>query len=367
MDFTLDEQLRDVEDLARRVFTERATTDRVREIEQTDARTDDALWTVLCETGLIGVAFPEEHGGAGLGLAAMVVLLEQQGRQVAPVPLWAHLAGAWALLASGPGGHRELIAGAVEGSHRLTLAVEEYGVGPVERPACAAALREDGRWSLSGVKAAVPTPATAGHVIVSAAAPDGPALFLLPAAATGVAWNEQITTTHDAAGELTLDGAIAERIGGSDAVEGIVRVARVAIAALQLGVADAAMAIAADYLSTREQFGRPLGSFQAVQHQLADCWIDVDAMRVTLWQAVQDLDDGVLADRSVQVASWWRAQAGLDVVHRVQHVHGGIGVDIDYPVHRYFLWGRQLAGTLGGPEAMLAALGDQLASTEVAS
>ena len=134
-------------------------------------------------------------------------------------------------------------------------------------------------------------------------------------------------------------------------------------AACRSGSPRARCALAASYLAEREQFGRPLGTFQAVQHQLADCWIDIDAMRVTLWQAIAGSQTGDVPTRSgaALVASWWRAQGGLDVVHRVQHVHGGIGVDVDYPVHRYFLWGKQLAGTLGGPASLLADLGDVLA------
>ena len=141
---------------------------------------------------------------------------------------------------------------------------------------------------------------------------------------------------------------------GDGALATLLRRASIALAAVQLGVAEGAMRLAASYTSERVQFGRPLGSFQAVQHQLADCWIDVDAMRVTLWEALsRDADpDSTVADaeRTALVASWWRTQAGLDVVHRVQHVHGGMGVDVDYPVHRYFLWGKQIASTLGGAD-----------------
>jgi acyl-CoA dehydrogenase len=127
------------------------------------------------------------------------------------------------------------------------------------------------------------------------------------------------------------------------------------------------MRLAASYLSERVQFGRPLGSFQAVQHQLADCYIDIEAMRVTLWQAVTALEDGEAAERAVLVAKWWAGEGGWNVVHRVQHVHGGIGVDTDYPVHRHFLWGRQIATTLGGAAAGLSRLGELLARETVAS
>ncbi|MGW0997217.1 acyl-CoA dehydrogenase family protein [Streptomyces sp. NPDC002523] len=141
----------------------------------------------------------------------------------------------------------------------------------------------------------------------------------------------------------------------------------VALAAVQLGVAEGALRHAATYLTGRHQFGRPLATFQAVQHQLADCYIDIEAMRVTLWQAVTALEDGEDAERAVLVAKWWATDGGLNVVHRIQHVHGGMGVDTDYPVHRHFLWGKQISTTLGGAGADLSRLGAVLARETVAS
>ena len=366
MDFTLDDDLVALQGLAREILTDRATTARVREIETTETRIDEDLWRALAASGLTGLAVPEEHGGAGLGPAALAVLLEEQGRTVAPVPVWS-CALASLVLREDADRHAALLAGIADGSVRVTVALEEYGVGDPCRPG-AAAVSEDGAWQLTGVKAAVPSPEGAGHVLVSATDADGPALFLVAADAPGLRWDLMPVTTHDLAGELVLDRVAAERVGGPTAVAAAVRLARILLSAVQVGVAEGALALAASYLAEREQFGRPLGSFQAVQHQLADCWIDIDALRVTLWQAISDAEAASpSADRSALVASWWRTQAGLDVVHRVQHVHGGIGVDVDYPVHRFFLWGKQLSGTLGGSAAMLAELGDVLATTEVGS
>lgn len=368
MDFTLDEDLVAVAELARTIFTDRATTDRVRVVETTDSRVDEDLWRALSAAGLVGLAVPECYGGAGLGLAALAVVLEEQGRHVAPVPLWCHAVAARTIAIHGDDDLRaELLPTAADGSLRLTLALEEYDARPPHEPACVA--KPDGSsWRLSGVKAAVPSPGEAQQVLVSAAGPDGPALFLVSRSGDGITWRRSETTSHDASGELVLDGAEAQLVGGADALATALQVSAVAIAALQVGVAEGALRLAATYTSGREQFGRPLATFQAVQHQLADCWIDIDAMRVTTWQAVQAVDEqDPVRDRAVQVASWWRAQGGLDVVHRVQHVHGGIGVDLDYPVHRYFLWGRQLAGTLGGPAAVLAELGGLLRDEEVVS
>ena len=368
MDFRLDDDLVEAQGLARAILSDKATTERVREVEGTGTRVDDALWAELGRAGLLGIAVPAEHGGAGLGLDALCVLLEEQGRYVAPVPLWPAAVAALAVAAHGSREQRDrLLPGAAAGSSRMTLALEELGAEPA-RPRCSA-VPDGERWRLDGAKAVVPTPRGASSLLVSAASPDGPGLFLVAADAEGLDWEWAETTTHDLAGNLTLRGAVAEPLGSvaADALGWTLRRATVALAAIQLGVAEGALRLAASYLGERHQFGRPLATFQSVQHQLADCWIDVDAIRVTLWQAVTALADGDAVDRAVLVATWWAGQAGLDVVHRVQHLHGGIGVDVDYPVHRYFLWGRQVAHTLGGPSAALADLGDVLAAQEVVS
>jgi len=353
MDFHLDDDLLALQGLAREIFADLATTERVRAAETAPGGVDAELWSALAAAGLTALTVPEEHGGAGLGVGALAVLLEEQGRAVAPVPLWSSAVAALALHE-----RADLLTGIAAGSLRVTIALEEYDDVEPASPATVATPDQGGRWRLTGTKAVVPSPQGADRVLVSATAASGPGLFLVATDAAGVTWEHTPVTSLDVAGELTLDDVAAERIGDLGPT---LRHARVALAALQLGVAQGALALAASYLVEREQFGRPLGSFQAVQHQLADCWIDIDAMRVTLWQAVSDAGSGDPdAEGSALVASWWRAQAGLDVVHRVQHVHGGIGVDVDYPVHRYFLWGRQLAGSLGGAAATLADLGDVL-------
>ncbi|GGO72733.1 acyl-CoA dehydrogenase family protein [Nonomuraea cavernae] len=432
MDFTLDEELEEVRALAREILTDRATTDRVRAAESSETHLDEELWSELGKAGLLGIAAPEEAGGAGLGLAALCVLLEEQGRFVAPVPLWPAAVAALAIAGHGtPAQRATLLPGVVDGTSRLTLALEEFGPADPAHPACAAHRQAAGRdesarddagrnaagrdgagrdgagrdgagrdgagrdgagrdgagrdgagrdssardgdgvpdgdgWRLTGTKAVVPSPFGASHVLVSAATEHGPGLFLVESGAEGVVWERAETTTHDLAGNLTLTGAPAQAVGtpGGGAVAWTLEHAAVALAALQLGVTQGALRHAVTYLTERRQFGRPLGGFQAVQHQLADCYIDIDALRVCLWQAVTALEEGP-APAAVLVAKWWAGDAGLTVAHRVQHVHGGIGVDVEYPVHRHFLWARQIAGTLGGPSADLARLGGVLATGPV--
>ncbi|MGJ3507618.1 acyl-CoA dehydrogenase family protein [Enemella sp. A6] len=370
MDFNRDESVQDVADLAREILTDRATVDQVRAIENTESRTDEKLWKSLTEAGLVGVALGEDAGGSDLGLHGMAALLEEQGRTVAPAPLWSAMVSALLVEQFGDDTQREQLPALAEGTARLTIALEEFGAQEPADPQTTAR-REGEQWVLTGEKAIVPTPAGAAGVLVSARVADqGTGLFLVEADGTGVAWEYTHTTTHDRAGNLTLTDAPATLLGQTDgvAVRRAITLSSLALAAIQVGVADGALTLAADYLREREQFGRPLGTFQAVQHQLADCWIDIDAMRVTLWEAITALENNEdSADRAVLVAKWWCDQGGLDVVHRVQHLHGGIGVDVDYPVHRNFLWGKQISGTLGGAAAALADLGELLAAEEVTS
>jgi acyl-CoA dehydrogenase len=362
MDFTFSEEQLEIRELAAKLFAGRASTDRVRDVERTDDRIDRELWADLASTGLLGLALPESAGGAGLGLSELCLVLEQQGRHVAPVPLWQTVVAALAVAEFGTEGQRAALLPAVaDGSLILTVALEEFGVGEPDRPGTTATPDRVG-WRLTGTKAAVPYAHLADRVLVSASTPSGAAVFLVDPQDASVTLERVDTTAHEPAAHLTFVDTPAEPLGDARALPWLIDRVQVAVAALQLGVADSATAQGARYVSEREQFGRPLGTFQAVQHALADCYLDVAAMKVTLWQAAWLLDTGAAPGTAVDVAAWWAADGGARVVHRVQHLHGGIGVDVDYPIHRFLLWGKQLAGVLGGPAAQLHRLGDTIAS-----
>jgi acyl-CoA dehydrogenase len=137
--------------------------------------------------------------------------------------------------------------------------------------------------------------------------------------------------------------------------------ALVGLCAIQVGVAEQAVRMAAEYTSSRQQFNKPLSTFQGVALKAADAYIDTEAMRVTMWQAAWKLAEGRDATSDALVAKWWASEGGQRVVHITQHLHGGLGADVDYPIHRYFLWGKQIEDTLGGASATLARLGRVLA------
>ena len=134
-----------------------------------------------------------------------------------------------------------------------------------------------------------------------------------------------------------------------------------AICAHQLGAADCAMRMAASYTSERRQFGVPVATFQAVGHRMADCYIDIECLRLTTYQAVSLLDSQQCALTEVQIAKIWAGDTGHRVSYATQHVHGGTGIDRDYPLWRYCLWLRHNEMTLGCSAAQVAALGQRLA------
>jgi len=206
----------------------------------------------------------------------------------------------------------------------------------------------------------VPWLRDATHVLV----PDGDcALWLVRTADLPGPVEEVELTAAWSAGRLVLDGTPAEPVGGPgpEAYEDVLTAARIAFAGLQAGVCAGSLARAVAYTSTREQFGRPLSSNQAVQLRAADAHMDTEAIRVTAYEAAWRYDQALPAAEHALTAAWWASEAGKRVVHTGQHLHGGMGADLDHPVHRHFLWGRQLDAYLGCGTELLAELGDLLA------
>ena len=365
MDFTFSEEQDAVRGLATQVFEGHATPERVKEVERSEERVDRELWRALADAGLLAIAVPEEHGGSGLGLAELCLLLEQQGRRVAPVPLWPTLVlGAPAISEFGsPEQQKAWLPGVATGEVVLTAALAEPGANDPLRPQVTATA-DGGSWRLDGDKPSVPAGHVADRVLVPASTGDGElGVFLVDPAGTGVERTVAATTDRSKVAHLAFAGAPAEQLpaDGRRATAWMLDRALVGLCATQVGVAEGALRMAADYTSERQQFGRPLSTFQGVALKAADAYIDTEAMRVTLWQAAWRLTAGLDATNEVMVAKWWASEGGQRVVHITQHLHGGMGADVDYPVHRYFLWGKQIEDTLGGASAQLARLGRALA------
>jgi acyl-CoA dehydrogenase len=136
----------------------------------------------------------------------------------------------------------------------------------------------------------------------------------------------------------------------------------VGLCALQAGVTAACLQMTAEYATSRVQFDRPIATFQAVGQRLADCYIDVEAIRLTLWQAAWRLSKNLPAHNEIATAKFWAADGGHRVAHTAVHIHGGVGIDVDYPLHRYFVASKRFEFSLGGATAQLRRIGATLAA-----
>jgi 3-oxocholest-4-en-26-oyl-CoA dehydrogenase beta subunit len=370
VDFDLTDEQRATAELAAKLLGDKSTPEALRALDHADdLRFDRDLWRAMADAGLLGIALPVEHGGAGLGLMELCLVLEEVGRRTAPVPALASLAFAGLPVARFGSASQQaaLLPPLVAGTSVLTAALVEP-LGDPLRPATAAHPDGDG-WALDGVKTNVPAALVADAVLVPATTPEGgTGVFVVAADAAGLTCERQATTTGTPEAQLALAGV---RVGPDAALGPVdeagtvlrwtVEHATVAACAVMAGLAAEAVRMTGEYTSSREQFGRPIATFQAVGQRAADAYVDAHAIRLTMLQAAWRLTAGLPADREVAVAKYWASAGGQRVVHAAQHLHGGIGVDRDYPLHRYFLLAKQLELTLGGASRQLVGLGRLLA------
>ena len=372
MDFTLTSEQQDAAALARRMFADRCTQARLREVEAAGNRFDPDLWEELGAAGLLGLHLPEEAGGAGLGLLELCSVAVEAGRVVAPVPVAWHTVAAAAIARFGtPDQVEKWVPAASRGEIVLTVALSEDPADVPVRPSTRAE-RADGGWRVTGTKTVVPAGTVADLFVVPADTAEGAAVFLVRKGDPGVHVLGQRLNDGDTAGRLELDGVtlgedrVLGGLGSGSGVTGWVS-ARLAVAvcAQQLGVVEGALELTSEYARTREQFGRPIGTFQAVSQRLADGYIDVQGVRLTMWQAAWRLSENLPADVEVATAKLWAADTGHKIAHTTVHVHGGVGIDLDGAAHRYFTAAKRLEFALGGATRQALAVGRALATDPV--
>lgn len=369
MDFTPTTGQQDAATLAREILRDRCTAQRLTEVERAGDRFDRDLWREIGRAGLIGLPLPEEAGGAGLGILELASVLEEAGRVVAPLPLAAHVPTAMAIARFGSTDQRtEWLSAAASGDRVLTAAVTEDRADAPQHPTTNARRDGDG-WVLSGTKTTVPAGTVADLFVVPASTDDGVELFLVCPDDQGVQVQEQLLSDGDAAARVELDAVrlAGDRLlaGGRAAYDWLVQHLTVAASAHQLGVCAGALDLTAAYARTREQFGRPIGSFQAVSQRLADGYIDVQGLRLTVTHAAWRLAEGLPAAVEVGTAKLWAADTGHKIAHTTVHVHGGVGIDLDGEAHRYFTAAKRTEFALGGSTVHALALGKVLAAEPV--
>ncbi|MBT4522865.1 MAG: acyl-CoA/acyl-ACP dehydrogenase [Halieaceae bacterium] len=372
MDFSLTEDQQSIKELARQIFSDKVTPQLLREIEATEDCFDRQLWASLAEAGLLGVALPEQYGGSGFGLFELNLILEQQGTVTALVPLLPALVMAAAPIAEfgSEAQKTALLPPLISGGQLLTGAYAEAGSAATSLPSTNAQPEADG-WRINGQKSCVWAAHIADHALVTArTGEESYGVFIVDLQSAGVALEHQRGTTREVECTLTLKNVhvgAGQVLGtgedGADIYAWIRDRVAIGLAALQLGVSREALRRTAEYVSEREQFGRTIGSFQAISQRAGDCYSDVQAMESTLWEASWRESAAIPFAQEAAVAKWWACCAGQRIAYTGQHLHGGIGADIDYPIHRYFLWSKRLELFQGGAAAQLAAIGDLIADS----
>jgi hypothetical protein len=375
MDFKLTDEQSAVSEAAGGLFSGLVDPEKIAAVEATTDRIDRDLWKALADADLLGLAIPESDCGAGYGLMELCLLLEAQGNAVAPVPLWSTLVlGALPLARFGSAAQRAAwLPGVIAGDVILTAALSGSANSPTSMPSVRAGASGEG-FVLDGTELAVPQAHLADRIVLPARTDDGRVLLvLLHPAAPGVSLERATTTNREIHPHLHLAGVTVGQddilVGpdaGRAALDVVLVAATTALCALQVGVCEAALTRTAAYLNGRQQFGRPLSTFQGTMLRAADAAIDIEAMRVTWQNAAWRFDTGRDATDAARVAKWQASERGQRTVHATQHLHGGMGADISYPIHRYFLWGKQIELLLGGPSAQLAKLGADLAAQALA-
>ena len=369
MDFTLDEQQQAVADLAEQIFTDALApdlqTERLRVVEATDDWFDRDLWQVLADAGLLGIALGADMGGAGLDAVALALLLRAQGAHVAPMPLLPSAVASLVVDRHGDDTQRQtLLPGVVAGTTILTVAIQELLDDRLDEPSCSFMIESSGGCQtgrLTGRKVVVEHLSTADYLLVTASTADGPRVILVNRSSEGIAAQTGPSTRLQPLSDLTFTDAPGQVVGGPAAVTALLDHLRMGVCATQLGVTERALALTAEYTSTREQFGRPIATFQAVGQRLADQFVNVGGIRLATLSAAWRLANDRDATEDLLVAKWWASERATDVANATQHVHGGMGVATDYPLHRYTLWNKHLATSLGAGSQALRGLGALLA------
>ncbi|MFF7263115.1 acyl-CoA dehydrogenase family protein [Streptomyces sp. NPDC008159] len=392
MDFTFTEEQQAAAEAARAVFAGVAPDGVPSPSLVPGAVADDfdrALWTRLADADLLSLLLDPSYGGSGLDAIALCLVLRESAKVLARVPLLESSAAALTVQAYGSEEARTDLLTRV-GRGEVVLSVTAHGrTGHDPAELAVTAQRDaDGAWVLDGVQTAVPWAYNADYIVVPATAMDGDAgltedrhtamapvgtdhvlLALVPRVHEGVALAEQISTAGERLAELRLDSArIAARdvIDADGAWEGLRELLTIGTCALALGLGEGALTMTGEYTGKREQFGHPIASFQAVAVQAADRYIDLRAMEATLWQAAWRISSGAAgalpSAGDVAVAKIWASEGVRRVVQTAQHLHGGFGADVDYPLHRYHAWAKHLELSLGPAAAHEESLGDLLAA-----
>lgn len=376
MDFALSEQQEMLRKSARDFLSAECPKSLVREIEAGDLGYSPELWKKMAKLGWMGLALPEEYSGAEFSLLDMAVLFEEHGRAAVPGPMFSTMVGALAILEFGTEEQKgALLPKVATGELIMAMAMAEPEVNEDPRFIATRAESHDGGYVISGTKLFVPYAHIADYMLVVARTEGTPSddngltLFILDAKGAGINLTPLITIAADKQFEVAFDKVSASDSGilgslhqGLPVAKAVLRKATAIQCAVMIGGAQQELELTAEHTKTRIQFDRPIGTFQAVQHRLADMFVDVQGARWTTYQAIWRLSEGLPADREVAIAKAFSNIACQRVAASAQQLHGGIGVDKNYDLHFYFRRAKAFELSLGSTPFHLKTLESEIES-----
>lgn len=332
MQFGLSESQQILKDTARKFFANECPMAQVRKLMETDTAYDAALWQKLAEQGFTGIIFPEEHGGMGLGIVELILLMEEAGYALLPGPLFSTVIAGAVLHACGSEAQRQkYISRICSGQARATLAFLEESASWNARDLQTSAV--EGK--LMGSKLFVPDAAIADFLLVATAA----GVFLVESKAPGmkIAPMKGMDLTRKIY-SVELNNTPAEKLPGSSAGLGrALDIATAALAAEMTGGMQRVLETTVAYAKTRKQFGKPIGIFQAVQHMCADMYLETESARSAAYYSAWALEENAPeAATSVSIAKMYASDAARTVGNRGIQVHGGMGFTWENDIHLYY-------------------------------
>lgn len=353
MDFSYDETQQAVANLAATVLRGEPDHARVDHALAGDAGYDETAWKAMAQAGLLALAIPERLGGDGFGPVEVAAVLAEVGRQTLPLPALATLSlGVLPVAALGSDEVQQALLPEVADGRVLTGALRDAS-GTV-----AHARRDGDRWLLDAVKVGVPYAAQAHRLLVATDA----GVFVVDAAADGATLTRTPTATGAPEYTVRLQNTPAKDLLTTD-TRAVRRYALAGAIATADGVLAGGLALTAAHIGTREQFGKALATFQAVAAQIADVYVTARTVNLAALSANWRLARGLDANDDLDIAAYWLASQVPAALQSCHHLHGGLGVDMTYPLHRYYSHAKDLARLVGGAEDNLAQIGARCSSS----
>ncbi len=364
MNFTYNEDQLALKEVADRIFRDLGGDEQIKALYKEERPFHKELWTQLANSGLLAVTLASEYGGSEMGLTELGLVAEGLGRSVAPIPFIETVVEC--AMPINQFATQELKQRVLTGvaAGELVLAPVRPYQGLRERKPLTAQRQSD-HWVLNGDSGFVNYATLADGYLITVKTTEGDDwIAYCDARSDAIQKTEQRSTNSEIAGHLHFDHlvvndeqVIAHGQKASEIIEWTAQRTYATLAGLQVGVLSEGLKKAAEYTNERKQFGRPLSSFQAVAQQAADAYMAIEALRGVYWRAVDDLDKGRDAALSARVAKFWVCEAGHVAAHISLHIHGGIGQDLDYPAHRFFVWAKKNENYLGASSVHSAAIG----------